>query len=172
MSEFYWKDSKESIVFLNAASHSAVLLTLQRYDVFLKFLFSNTSDFKFQLCGYSSEYFCSQCRPVWMYHYTSCYHKDDTQLSVLCNCFRMGPACWLWDYLRRCGQGGFFLPLSGGIDSSSTACIVASMCHMVCDAAREGGNANWLFTLKIFLFLLPKCSINFLFTTMSYSHKV
>ena len=100
------------------------------------------------------------------------YHRDDTQLSVLCNCFRMGPACWLWDYLRRCGQGGFFLPLSGGIDSSSTACIVASMCHMVCDAAREGGNANWLFTLKIFLFLLPKCSINFLFTTMSYSHKV
>ena len=51
----------------------------------------------------------------------------------------MGPACWLWDYLRRCGQGGFFLPLSGGIDSSSTACIVASMCHMVCDAAKEGG---------------------------------
>ena len=53
----------------------------------------------------------------------------------------MGPACWLWDYLRRCGQGGFFLPLSGGIDSSSTACIVASMCHMVCDAAKEGGMA-------------------------------
>lgn len=26
----------------------------------------------------------------------------------------LGPACWLWDYLRRSGQGGFFLPLSGG----------------------------------------------------------
>ncbi|XP_070564426.1 glutamine-dependent NAD(+) synthetase-like [Ptychodera flava] len=49
-----------------------------------------------------------------------------------------GPACWLWDYLRRSGQGGFFLPLSGGIDSSSTACIVASMCHIVCDAVRNG----------------------------------
>ena len=25
-----------------------------------------------------------------------------------------GPACWLWDYLRRSGCNGFFLPLSGG----------------------------------------------------------
>lgn len=33
----------------------------------------------------------------------------------------LGPACWLWDYLRRSGQGGFFLALSGGVDSSSTA---------------------------------------------------
>lgn len=43
----------------------------------------------------------------------------------------MGPACWLWDYLRRSKQGGFFLPLSGGIDSCSTACIVYSMCRLV-----------------------------------------
>lgn len=42
-----------------------------------------------------------------------------------------GPACWLWDYLRRSGQGGFFLPLSGGVDSSSTACIVYAMCHLI-----------------------------------------
>ena len=42
-----------------------------------------------------------------------------------------GPACWLWDYLRRSGQSGFFLPLSGGMDSSSVACIVYSMCCMV-----------------------------------------
>jgi len=26
----------------------------------------------------------------------------------------LGPACWLWDYLRRSGCNGFFLPLSGG----------------------------------------------------------
>ncbi|KJE97873.1 hypothetical protein CAOG_009140 [Capsaspora owczarzaki ATCC 30864] len=45
----------------------------------------------------------------------------------------LGPACWLWDYLRRSGMGGFFLPLSGGIDSSSTACIVACMCKLVVD---------------------------------------
>ncbi|XP_077868215.1 glutamine-dependent NAD(+) synthetase-like, partial [Saccoglossus kowalevskii] len=50
----------------------------------------------------------------------------------------LGPACWLWDYLRRSGQGGFFLPLSGGIDSSSTACLLLAMCHLVCDAITNG----------------------------------
>ena len=25
----------------------------------------------------------------------------------------LGPACWLWDFLRRSGAAGFFLPLSG-----------------------------------------------------------
>jgi hypothetical protein len=25
----------------------------------------------------------------------------------------LGPACWLWDWLRRSGAAGFFLPLSG-----------------------------------------------------------
>ena len=46
----------------------------------------------------------------------------------------MGPACWLWDYLRRSGASGFFLPLSGGADSSSVAAIVSAMCHMVVEA--------------------------------------
>ena len=50
-----------------------------------------------------------------------------------------GPACWLWDYLRRSGQGGFFLPLSGGVDSSSVAIIVFSMCRMVVDTVQRGG---------------------------------
>ncbi|XP_018336301.1 probable glutamine-dependent NAD(+) synthetase [Agrilus planipennis] len=49
-----------------------------------------------------------------------------------------GPACWLWDYLRRSGQGGFFLPLSGGVDSTSTAMIVFSMCRMVVKAVQRG----------------------------------
>ncbi|MPC16384.1 putative glutamine-dependent NAD(+) synthetase [Portunus trituberculatus] len=49
-----------------------------------------------------------------------------------------GPACWLWDYLRRSGQGGFLLPLSGGVDSSSTATIVYSMCHLVVQAVANG----------------------------------
>ena len=52
---------------------------------------------------------------------------------------RYGPACWLWDYLRRSNQGGFFLPLSGGIDSCSTALIVYSMCEMVFEKIRKGG---------------------------------
>ncbi|DAZ96864.1 TPA: hypothetical protein N0F65_008825 [Lagenidium giganteum] len=50
----------------------------------------------------------------------------------------LGPACWLWDYLRRSGGAGFFLPLSGGADSSSVACIVGVMCHVVTEAANNG----------------------------------
>lgn len=49
----------------------------------------------------------------------------------------LGPACWLWDFLRRSGAAGFFLPLSGGADSSATATIVGAMCHMVTEAARD-----------------------------------
>mmetsp|Transcript_22894 Transcript_22894/g.65448 ORF Transcript_22894/g.65448 Transcript_22894/m.65448 type:complete len:363 (-) Transcript_22894:363-1451(-) len=39
----------------------------------------------------------------------------------------LGPSGWLWDYLRRSGQRGYFLPLSGGADSSSTAALVAAL---------------------------------------------
>jgi NAD+ synthase (glutamine-hydrolysing) len=53
---------------------------------------------------------------------------------------RQGPACWLWDYLRRSGASGFFLPLSGGADSGSVALIVYSMCQMlVTDQMRRDG---------------------------------
>lgn len=41
-----------------------------------------------------------------------------------------GPSCYLWDYLRRSGASGFFLPLSGGADSASTALIVYNMCEV------------------------------------------
>lgn len=57
-------------------------------------------------------------------------HKPEEEIAL-------GPACWLWDYLRRTGLGGFFLPLSGGIDSTATACLVASMCNQVCKAINE-----------------------------------
>jgi NAD+ synthase (glutamine-hydrolysing) len=59
------------------------------------------------------------------------YHSPEEEIA-------MAPACWLWDYLRRSGQGGFFLPLSGGVDSSSSACIIHSMCRMVVDAIQHG----------------------------------
>lgn len=49
----------------------------------------------------------------------------------------LGPACWLWDYLRRSGAAGFFLPLSGGADSSSVATIVGAMCNLVVKAAQK-----------------------------------
>ncbi|MCJ1447106.1 MAG: glutamine-dependent NAD(+) synthetase [Stictis urceolatum] len=50
----------------------------------------------------------------------------------------LGPACWLWDYCRRSGAAGFFLALSGGIDSCSTAVIVHSMCRLVVEAVQRG----------------------------------
>ncbi|XP_058128192.1 glutamine-dependent NAD(+) synthetase [Anopheles ziemanni] len=59
------------------------------------------------------------------------YHRPEEEIAL-------GPACWLWDYLRRSGQGGFFLPLSGGVDSSSTAIIVYSMCRLVVEAVAGG----------------------------------
>lgn len=45
----------------------------------------------------------------------------------------------MWDYLRRSRQAGFFVPLSGGIDSCATATIVYSMCRLVVEAAGKGG---------------------------------
>ncbi|KAM7164316.1 glutamine-dependent NAD(+) synthetase isoform 2-T2 [Macrochelys suwanniensis] len=59
------------------------------------------------------------------------YHSPEEEICL-------GPACWLWDYLRRSNQAGFLLPLSGGIDSSATACIVYSMCRQVCLAVKNG----------------------------------
>ncbi|XP_037344390.2 glutamine-dependent NAD(+) synthetase [Pungitius pungitius] len=61
------------------------------------------------------------------------FHSPEEEISL-------GPACWLWDYLRRSGQAGFLLPLSGGVDSSSTACIVHSMCVLICRAVEDGNS--------------------------------
>ena len=52
------------------------------------------------------------------------YHTPEEEIAL-------GPACWLWDYLRRSGAGGFFLPLSGGADSAATCALVAIMCELV-----------------------------------------
>mmetsp|Transcript_69867 Transcript_69867/g.160649 ORF Transcript_69867/g.160649 Transcript_69867/m.160649 type:complete len:741 (-) Transcript_69867:197-2419(-) len=49
-----------------------------------------------------------------------------------------GPSFWLWDYLRRSAQRGYFLPLSGGADSSSTATMVAIMCQRVVAELKTG----------------------------------
>ena len=48
-------------------------------------------------------------------------------MEEICN----GPALWLWDYLKKSGLSGFFLPLSGGVDSCSVAIIVYSMCNLL-----------------------------------------
>ncbi|GAO47416.1 glutamine-dependent NAD(+) synthetase with GAT domain-containing protein [Saitoella complicata NRRL Y-17804] len=59
------------------------------------------------------------------------YHTPEEEIAL-------GPACWLWDYLRRSKTAGYFLPLSGGIDSCATATIVHSMCRLVAQAAANG----------------------------------
>jgi NAD+ synthase (glutamine-hydrolysing) len=59
------------------------------------------------------------------------YHTPEEEIAL-------GPACWLWDYLRRSRSAGYFIPLSGGIDSCATACIVYSMCRIVSKEAIEG----------------------------------
>ena len=58
------------------------------------------------------------------------YHIPEEEIAL-------GPACWLWDYLRRSGAAGFFIPLSGGADSGAVATIVGSMCQLVAKAIRE-----------------------------------
>lgn len=59
------------------------------------------------------------------------YHLPEEEIAL-------GPACWLWDYLRRSKCAGYFLPLSGGIDSCATAVIVHLMCRLVVKSCEEG----------------------------------
>uniref|UniRef100_A0A803LWN3 Glutamine-dependent NAD(+) synthetase n=1 Tax=Chenopodium quinoa TaxID=63459 RepID=A0A803LWN3_CHEQI len=58
-------------------------------------------------------------------------HKPEEEMAL-------GPACWLWDYLRRSEASGFLLPLSGGADSSSVAAIVGCMCQLVVKEIHNG----------------------------------
>lgn len=57
------------------------------------------------------------------------YHPVEEEIAF-------GPACWCWDYLRRAGANGFYLPLSGGSDSASTAAIIGAMTHLLFDAIK------------------------------------
>lgn len=50
----------------------------------------------------------------------------------------LAAGCWIWDYLRRSGQAGALLPLSGGIDSCATAVIFFSMAKLVFTAIQAG----------------------------------
>jgi len=45
----------------------------------------------------------------------------------------LSTARYLWDYLTRSPAGGFFLPLSGGVDSGSTAMMVFYMANKLCE---------------------------------------
>ena len=59
------------------------------------------------------------------------YHTPEEEIAL-------GPAVWLYDYLRRSKQSGFFLALSGGIDSCSSAVICFSMARLIVDAIGKG----------------------------------
>ncbi|KAL9034427.1 MAG: hypothetical protein Q9180_005415, partial [Flavoplaca navasiana] len=59
------------------------------------------------------------------------YYEPEEEIAL-------GGACWLWDYIRRCHAAGFFIPLSGGIDSCATSVMVFSMCRLVVSAIDNG----------------------------------
>ncbi len=63
------------------------------------------------------------------------YHSPEEEIAY-------GPANWLWDYLRRSGTNGYFLPLSGGADSSSVAAQVGVMCQLVVANVQAGDNTT------------------------------
>lgn len=50
-------------------------------------------------------------------------HEDDEVTESV--------SCFLWDYLRRSGAMGFVLPLSGGLDSCSSAICVFHLANKI-----------------------------------------
>lgn len=58
------------------------------------------------------------------------FHSEEEECTI-------GPACWLWDYVRRSNAGGFLLPLSGGADSAAVATIVGIMCSIVMETFQK-----------------------------------
>ncbi|XP_053545206.1 glutamine-dependent NAD(+) synthetase [Bombina bombina] len=106
----------------------------------LKFYISNNKNISNSLVMGSSD-LCLVAIDVWLsftkFEVTLGQRNAQIFYFILYD-FSLGPACWLWDYLRRSNQNGFLLPLSGGVDSSSVACIVYSMCRQVCLAVDAG----------------------------------
>lgn len=68
--------------------------------------------------GVRSHYEMEDEAPLAKYKIMS--HYEEVSLAI---------SRYLWDYLVRTANGGFFLPLSGGVDSSSTAMYVYMMCN-------------------------------------------
>ena len=58
------------------------------------------------------------------------------------------PSLFLWDYLRKSKAVGFFLALSGGLDSCSVALTVFNMCKIVVKEIREKKNQKVLEDLR------------------------
>ncbi len=49
----------------------------------------------------------------------------------------LAPSCWLWDYLRRSGASGYFVPLSGGADSSCVTIMVGLLTRIIYDEIQK-----------------------------------
>ncbi|RSL85308.1 hypothetical protein CEP51_003421 [Fusarium floridanum] len=54
----------------------------------------------------------------------------------------MSTSVYLWQYLTRTNSPGFFLPLSGGLDSSSVALFVYGMARLVMVSIKAGENTT------------------------------
>ena len=63
--------------------------------------------------------------------------ETNTEFYELEEEMALGISRHLWDYLCRSQAGGFFLPLSGGVDSSSTAMMVFYMCDKVLSLLKD-----------------------------------
>ncbi|KAK0515479.1 hypothetical protein JMJ35_001513 [Cladonia borealis] len=89
-----------------------------------------------------------QYRRIDVTAYSMSLQNDDFKAKLTPSCpikihapeeeIALGPALWLWDYLRRSSLAGFLLPLSGGVDSCATAVIVSSLSRLLIDAIRDG----------------------------------
>lgn len=71
-------------------------------------------------------------------------YKDIAKLPDPMEEIYHAPALWMWDYLRRSGARGFFLPLSGGADSAAVASLVASMSKIVFEGCKDPETLNEL----------------------------
>lgn len=78
----------------------------------------------------------------WLFGFTlqkkSVYSVTTSSLLILLSLIVIlfaGPACWLWDYLRRSNAGGFLLPLSGSADSASVAAIIRCLNSSSCEVS-------------------------------------
>lgn len=60
----------------------------------------------------------------------------------------LGPACYLYDYLRRTGASGFFLPLSGGADSAAVAVIIYNIGYLLHEAIVKESDTKILNDLR------------------------
>ena len=54
----------------------------------------------------------------------------------------LGLSRYMWDYLCRSTAGGFFLPLSGGVDSGSTSLFVYYMCNKIVEIVNTPLNSS------------------------------